>query len=259
MWVVGEQQLNSRLLMGTALFPSPEVMVDAIRASATEVVTVALRRQVPRDRAGEGFWELIRQLNVSILPNTAGCRTVQEAITTARMARELFATNWIKLEVIGDDYTLQPDPVALVEAARVLNQEGFEVFPYTTEDLIVAQRLVEAGCQIVMPWASPIGSGRGVMNPYLLKTLRARLPDTTLIVDAGIGRPSDAARVMELGFDGVLINSAIALAEDPVTMGEAFRAAVEAGRKGFRAGVMEPRETASPSTPVVGTPFWHLT
>ncbi len=259
MWVVGEQQLNSRLLMGTALFPSPEVMVDAIRASATEVVTVALRRQVPGDRAGEGFWELIRQLNVSILPNTAGCRTVQEAITTARMARELFATNWIKLEVIGDDYTLQPDPVALVEAARVLNQEGFEVFPYTTEDLIVAQRLVEAGCQIVMPWASPIGSGRGVMNPYLLKTLRARLPDTTLIVDAGIGRPSDAARVMELGFDGVLINSAIALAEDPVTMGEAFRAAVEAGRKGFRAGVMEPRETASPSTPVVGTPFWHLT
>ena len=259
MWVVGEQQLNSRLLMGTALFPSPEVMVDAIRASATEVVTVALRRQVPGDRAGEGFWELIRQLNVRILPNTAGCRTVQEAITTARMARELFATNWIKLEVIGDDYTLQPDPVALVEAARVLNQEGFEVFPYTTEDLIVAQRLVEAGCQIVMPWASPIGSGRGVMNPYLLKTLRARLPDTTLIVDAGIGRPSDAARVMELGFDGVLINSAIALAEDPVTMGEAFRAAVEAGRKGFRAGVMEPRETASPSTPVVGTPFWHLT
>lgn len=259
MWVVGEQQLNSRLLMGTALFPSPEVMVDAIRASATEVVTVALRRQVPGDRAGEGFWELIRQLNVSILPNTAGCRTVQEAITTARMARELFATNWIKLEVIGDDYTLQPDPVALVEAARVLNQEGFEVFPYTTEDLIVAQRLVEAGCQIVMPWASPIGSGRGVMNPYLLKTLRARLPDTTLIVDAGIGRPSDAARVMELGFDGVLINSAIALAENPVTMGEAFRAAVEAGRKGFRAGVMEPRETASPSTPVVGTPFWHLT
>ena len=259
MWVVGEQQLNSRLLMGTALFPSPEVMVDAIRASATEVVTVALRRQVPGDRAGEGFWELIRQLNVSILPNTAGCRTVQEAITTARMARELFATNWIKLEVIGDDYTLQPDPVALIEAARVLNQEGFEVFPYTTEDLIVAQRLVEAGCQIVMPWASPIGSGRGVMNPYLLKTLRARLPDTTLIVDAGIGRPSDAARVMELGFDGVLINSAIALAEDPVTMGEAFRAAVEAGRKGFRAGVMEPRETASPSTPVVGTPFWHLT
>lgn len=259
MWALGNQQLKNRLLMGTALFPSPEIMVDAIRASATEVVTVALRRQSPGDRAGEGFWELIRQLGVHILPNTAGCRTVQEAVTTARMARELFKTHWIKLEVIGDDYTLQPDPVALVEAARVLNQEGFEVFPYSTEDLIVAQRLVEAGCRIVMPWASPIGSGRGVMNPYLLKTLRARLPDTTLIVDAGIGRPSDAARVMELGFDGVLINSAIALADDPITMGEAFGTAVEAGRKGFHAGLMEPRETASPSTPVVGTPFWHHT
>ena len=259
MWTLGDQQLYNRLLMGTALFPSPDVMAEAIRASATEVVTVALRRQVPGDRAGEGFWELIRQLDVRVLPNTAGCHTVEEAVTTAQMARELFATHWIKLEVIGDDYTLQPDPVALVEAARVLNREGFEVFPYTTEDLIVAQRLVEAGCHIVMPWASPIGSGRGVMNPYLLKTLRARLPDTTLIVDAGIGRPSDAAHVMELGFDGVLINSAIALADDPVEMGMAFRTAVQAGRKGFEAGIMEPRETASPSTPVVGTPFWHRT
>ena len=259
MWTLGDQQLKNHLLMGTALFPSPDIMAEAIRASATEVVTVALRRQAPGDRAGEGFWELIRQLDVRVLPNTAGCRTVKEAITTAQMARELFATHWIKLEVIGDDYTLQPDPVALVEAARVLHREGFEVFPYTTEDLIVAQRLVEAGCRIVMPWASPIGSGRGVMNPYLLKTLRARLPDTTLIVDAGIGRPSDAARVMELGFDGVLINSAIALADDPVEMGMAFRTAVQAGRMGYEAGIMEPRETASPSTPVVGTPFWHRT
>lgn len=257
MLTLGNQQLSSRLLVGTALYPSPDSMVEAIRASAAEVVTVALRRQVPGERAGEGFWELIRQLGVHVLPNTAGCRTVKEAVTTAQMARELFATPWIKLEVIGDDYTLQPDPIALVEAARILYQEDFEVFAYTTEDLIVAQRLVEVGCRVVMPWASPIGSGRGLMNPYLLKTLRARLPDTTLIVDAGIGRPSDATRVMELGFDGVLINSALALADDPIMMGAAFRTAVEAGRKGFKAGIMEPRETASPSTPVVGTPFWH--
>jgi len=257
MWTLGDKQLQSRLLTGSALFPSPEVMGEAVRASAAQVVTVALRRQMQGDRSGEGFLDLIRQLDVQVLPNTAGCRSVNEAVTTARMARELFDTTWVKLEVIGDDYTLQPDPLALVEAARILCEEGFEVFPYTTEDLIVANRLLEAGCRVLMPWGSPIGSGRGLMNPYLLETLRSRLPEATLIVDAGIGKPSDAARAMELGYDGVLINSAIALAEDPVRMGEAFGKAVVAGRMGYEAGIMQRRDTASPSTPVVGTPFWH--
>ena len=257
MWSLGDRKLESRLLTGSALFPSPETMTSAIRASGSQVVTVALRRQMPAQKSGEGFWDLIRGLGVNVLPNTAGCRTVKEAVTTAQMARELFETPWVKLEVIGDDYTLQPDPLGLVEAAGILVEDGFEVFPYTTEDLVVANRLLEAGCRILMPWGSPIGSGRGLMNPYLLETLRARLPDATLIVDAGIGKPSDAARAMELGCDGVLINSAIALADDPVVMGEAFGKAVVAGRMGYEAGIMQQRETASPSTPVVGTPFWH--
>ncbi len=230
MWTLGDVELESRLLVGSALYPSPEIMTSAVRASGAQVVTVALRRQMPAQKSGEGFWDLIRRLDVHVLPNTAGCRTVKEAVATAQMARELFETSWIKLEVIGDDYTLQPDPLGLVEAAAILTREGFEVFPYTTEDLVVANRLLEAGCRILMPWGSPIGSGRGLMNPYLLETMRARLPDAMLIVDAGIGKPSDAARAMELGCDAVLINSAIALADEPVRMGEAFGKAVAAGR-----------------------------
>jgi thiazole synthase len=173
------------------------------------------------------------------------------------MAREIFNTPWIKLEVIGDDYTLQPDPVALIEAAARLVADGFEVFPYTTDDLVVAKRLMDVGCRILMPWAAPIGSGRGVMNPYALKTLRARLPEAILIVDAGLGKPSQAAQVMEMGFDGVLLNSAVALAEDPVTMARAFALGVESGRLGYEAGPMAEREMAVPSTPTLGTPFWH--
>jgi thiazole synthase len=178
-------------------------------------------------------------------------------VTTAELARELFGTPWIKLEVIGDDETLQPDVVALVEAAGILQRDGFEVFPYTTEDLSVANRLVDAGCRVVMPWASPIGSGQGITNRNALETLRARLPDVTLIVDAGLGAPSHAAEAMELGYDGVLLNTAIAKANDPVGMARAFALAVEAGRTGYEAGLMPPRDFASPSTPVVGTPFWH--
>lgn len=243
--------------MGSSLYPSPEVMSESISAGGAELVTVALRRQSPEQAAGSRFWSLIKELGVDVLPNTAGCRTAKEAITTAQMARELFETNWIKLEVIGDDYTLQPDTAALVEAASELIREGFEVLPYTTEDLIVAQRLVDAGCKVVMPWGSYIGSGQGMTNRFALKTLRARLPDTTLIVDAGLGRPSEAALAMEMGFDGVLVNSAIALARDPITMAEAFADAVVAGRMGYEAGLMQPRDMASPSTPTLGTPFWH--
>lgn len=256
-WELAGEMLDSRLLLGTAQYPSPDILRDAIRASGTNVVTVALRRQSPRDKAGERFWSLIREMDVRVLPNTAGCRTVNEAVTTAHMARELFDTPWIKLEVIGDDYTLQPDTAGLLEATRILLGEGFTVLPYTTEDLITAQRLVEAGCRVVMPWGSYIGSGQGLSNEFALRTLRARLPDTTLIVDAGLGRPSEAARAMELGFDGVLVNSAVALSAHPPGMAKAFAEAVHAGRAGYRAGFMPKRDMAAPSTPTMGTPFWH--
>jgi thiazole synthase len=257
MLTIAHRSFASRLIMGSALYPSPDIMAASIRAGGAEMVTVALRRQNPRDASGARFWELIKELGVQVLPNTAGCKTVREAVTTAQMAREIFGTHLIKLEVIGDDYTLQPDTAALVEATRILIADGFEVLPYTTEDLITAQRLVEAGCNVVMPWGSYIGSGQGLVNAFALKTLRARLPNTTLVVDAGLGKPSEAARAMEMGFDAVLVNSAIALARDPATMARAFGEAVRAGRSAFEAGLMQPRDLASPSTPIVGTPFWH--
>jgi len=249
--------IASRLLIGTALYPSPAIMEEAIRASGAEIVTVSLRREAGGGKAGDAFWKIISSLGIKVLPNTAGCRTVRDAVTTAQMARELFGTAWVKLEVIGDDETLQPDVVGLVEAADILIRDGFEVFPYCTEDLTVVGRLIDVGCQVVMPWASPIGSAKGLLNPYLLKTLRGRFPDIPMIIDAGLGAPSHAALALEMGFDAVLLNTAIAKAADPVAMARAFRLAVEAGRTGFEAGLMEPRDFASPSTPVVGTPFWH--
>lgn len=247
----------SRLLVGTALYPSPAIMQQAIRASGAEIVTVSVRREAGGGKAGHAFWSLIREFDVTVLPNTAGCRTVREAVVTAQLARELFATSWIKLEVIADDETLQPDAVGLVEAAAILVKDGFEVFPYCTEDLGVALRLVDVGCRVIMPWAALIGSGRGIINRDALKLLRARLPEVTLVIDAGLGAPSHAADAMELGYDAVLLNTAIAKAADPVAMAKAFRLAVEAGRLAHTAGLMGPRDFASPSTPVVGTPFWH--
>lgn len=254
MWTLAGREFKSRLLLGTARYPSPESLRDAVQRSGAEIVTVALRRQAAGD--GRKFWDLLRAMNVAILPNTAGCRSAAEAVTTARLARELFGTNWVKLETVGDEYTLQSDPFALVEAATTLIAEGFEVFPYTTDDLVVAERLVAAGCRIIMPWASPIGSAQGIINPQALKTLRARLPNITLIVDAGLGAPSHAAAAMEMGFDGVLLNTAISLANDPPAMAEAFAKAVDAGRMGFNAGLIPPRDFATPSTPTMGLPFW---
>ena len=245
-------ELSSRLLLGTARYPSPKVLVDAIKASQAEVVTVSLRREAGSERSGQGFWSIIRSLGVRVLPNTAGCHSVKEAVTTAHMARELFDTPWIKLEVIRDDETLQPDVFGLVEAAKVLNEEGFEVFPYTTEDLSVADRLVEAGCRVLMPWGAPIGSARGLNNVYGLKAMRAHCPDIPLVVDAGLGVPSHAAAAMELGYDAVLLNTAVAEAGDPIAMAKAFALAIEAGRMAFAARPMEPRDMAVPSTPVFG-------
>ncbi len=246
---------ESRLLLGTAQYPSPALLADAVRASGAGLVTVALRRESGDRRAGQDFWSLITELGVRVLPNTAGCHSVKEAVTTAQMAREVFATEWLKLEVVGDNDTLQPDVFGLVEAARILVGEGFKVLPYTTDDLVVADRLLEAGCQVLMPWGAPIGSGRGLNNVYGLRALRAHFPDVPLIVDAGIGLPSHAAAAMELGYDAVLLNTAVAKAGDPVAMAAAFAKAVEAGRQGYLADPMEPRDMAAPSTPTLGQAF----
>src|ERR1700731_3302770 len=215
-------ELRSRLLLGTSRYPSPAVLAEAVKASRSEVVTVSLRRESSGDRAGQGFWSLVRDLGVRVLPNTAGCHSAKEAVTTAHMAREVFGTSWIKLEIIGEDDTLQPDVFGLAASARILCAEGFEVFPYTTEDLVVAERLLAAGCRVLMPWGAPIGSGRGLNNLFGLKALRAHFPEVPLVIDAGIGVPSHAAQAMELGFDAVLINTAVAQAADPVRMPEAF-------------------------------------
>ncbi|WP_299935613.1 thiazole synthase [uncultured Nitratireductor sp.] len=246
------ETLTSRLLLGTAQYPSPAIMAEAVRASACDIVTVSLRRETAGNRTGGQFWELIRELGVRVLPNTAGCHSVKEAVTTAQMARELFGTDWIKLEVIGHHDTLQPDVFGLVEAARILSAEGFRVFPYTTDDLVVAERLLDAGCEVLMPWCAPIGSARGPVNVDGLRAIRAHFPDIPLIVDAGLGRPSHAAMVMELGFDAVLLNTAVAKAGDPAAMAAAFAGAAEAGHVAFRAGPLEPRDMAVPSTPIIG-------
>ncbi|MDI7862081.1 thiazole synthase [Rhizobiaceae bacterium n13] len=244
--------ISSRLLLGTARYPSPAVLAEAIRRSETRIVTVSLRRETASGKTGGVFFEMIRDLGVRVLPNTAGCHSVSEAVLTAKMAREVFATNWIKLEVIGHHDTLQPDVFSLVEAARILTAEGFEVFPYTTDDLVVAEKLLEAGCKVLMPWCAPIGSAAGPLNLTALRTLRGHFPDVPLIVDAGIGRPSHAATVMELGYDAVLLNTAVAGASDPAAMAGAFARAVEAGHEAYHAGMLEPRDMAVPSTPVIG-------
>ena len=230
-------ELSSRLLLGTAQYPSPAILCEAIAAAKASIITVSLRRA---------------SLGLHILPNTAGCHTVKEAVTTARMARDVFGTNWIKLEVIGNHDTLQPDVFALVEAARILCADGFDVFPYTTDDLIVGEHLLDAGCKVLMPWCAPIGSAQGPQNIHALRAYCGHFPDIALIVDAGIGRPSHATQIMELGFDGVLLNTAVANANDPVGMAKAFAKAIDAGRQGFLSGLLEPRDVAVPSTPVIG-------
>jgi thiazole synthase len=248
---LGGRTWGSRLIIGTGGFRSLEDMERALRASATEIVTVALRRVDPL--AQGSVLELIDRLGLFALPNTAGCYTARDAIRTAHLAREAFETDWIKLEVIGDDRTLFPDAVELVEAAEVLVDEGFTVLPYTNDDPILARRLEDAGCAAVMPLGSPIGSGAGIRNPYNVRIMveRAGVP---VILDAGIGTASDAALAMELGCDGVLLASSIARAEDPERMAVAMRKAVEAGYEARRAGRIPQRLHAEPSTPTSGIP-----
>ena len=253
------ESFDSRLMLGTSRYPSPRVMQQAMRTAQPAMVTASLRRQgAVSAEASKGFWELLKEAGIPVLPNTAGCHSPQEVITTAQMAREVFSTDWIKLELIGDDYTMQPDTLQLVQVAATLLKDGFKVLPYCTEDLVLCKRLVDVGCQAVMPWAAPIGTGKGPINPYAMRMLRERL-EVPMIVDAGLGLPSHACQVLEWGYDAVLLNTAVALATDPVAMAGAFAKAVQAGRSAYLSGAMSEQDAAQPSTPVMGTPFWHQT
>ncbi len=249
-------QKRSKLYLGTAGYPSPDILAKSIEAAQPGMLTVSLRRESSAGK-GQEFWNIIKGFDIPILPNTAGCHSPSEAITTAQMAREVFETNRIKLEVIGDDYTLQPDPYGLLLAAEELIKLGFEVYPYMTDDLVLATKLADLGCDVLMPWGAPIGSGRGLNNPYALKILRDRFPNKTLVVDAGIGAPSHAAAAMELGYDAVLLNTAVSKAGDPVKMAGAFANAVKAGRDAYLSGIIAPQENADASTPMIDKPFWH--
>lgn len=257
MWQIGGETLRNRLFLGSAGYPTPKIFVDAVSSAAVEVVTVSLTR-AKLDNSGQSgnqFYSFLKDLKCHILPNTAGCYSSKEAINTAKLAREIFKTNWIKLEVITDDYTLQPHCLELLKATETLVKDGFIVFPYCTDDLVICQELVNLGCNIIMPMASPIGSGQGILNPYNLTLLRDRLPKTNLIIDAGIGRPSHATMAMELGFDGILLNTAVSNAIDPVTMAQAFNHALKAGRLAYEGGMMPKRDFATQSTPYFNRPF----
>src|SRR5712672_4310352 len=241
---------HSRIIIGTGKYRTFDEMKTAHRASGAEMVTVAVRR-VPLDRSSESFLDHLDP-SLQLLPNTAGCYTADEAIRTARLAREALGTEWIKLEVIGDQTTLFPDNEQTLAAARTLVKEGFVVLPYFTDDLIMAKKLLDAGCPAVMPLAAPIGSGLGIQNPANLRIMREQLPDAIIIVDAGVGTASDAAIAMELGADAVLMNTAIAEAEDSAGMAEAMKLAIQAGRLAYTSGRMSKRLYASASSPLGG-------
>lgn len=250
-------ELFSRLFIGSALYPSPQVMKESIQTSGAEVVTVSVSRQNPAQSGGDSFWNIIKGLNIHLLPNTAGCYSVKDAVNMAKMSREIFQTDWIKLELVGDDYNLQPDPIDLVKGTEILLNDGFKVLPYCTDDLVIARHLVELGCEVLMPWGSPIGTGKGILNPYALQAIRDRYPETTLVVDSGIGLPSHAVTAMEMGVDAILLNTAIAHANNPQLMAQSFKQAVESGRLAYRAGPMAEQLSAQPSTPTIDSPFWH--
>jgi thiazole synthase len=248
---IAGREFGSRLIVGTGKYETNQVMVDAIRASGADMVTVAVRR-VDLDRTKEeGILHHLNPEEFFLLPNTAGCYTAEDAIRYARLARAAGFSDFLKLEVIGDERTLVPDVAATLEAAKILVEEGFKVMAYTNDDLVTALRLEDAGCAAVMPLASPIGSGLGVVNPFFIREIKRRL-EVPVIVDAGVGTASDACITMEQGVDGVLMNTAIAAADDPVAMAEAMKLGTRAGRLAFLAGRMEAREIAVPSSPAKG-------
>src|SRR5579864_7868763 len=249
---IAGRQFRSRLIVGTGKYRTFQEMQRCHEATGAEMVTVAVRRVNLTDRSKESLLDYIDRSKMFILPNTAACYTADDAIRTARLAREVGLSNWVKLEVIGDEKTLYPDNAGLVEATRVLAKEGFVVLPYTNDDVVNARRLIDAGAAAVMPLAAPIGSGMGVQNPANLRILREMITTVPMIVDAGVGTASDAAVAMELGADGILMNTAIAAAEDAERMARAMRLAVEAGRLAYEAGRMPKKLYASASSPLVG-------
>jgi thiazole synthase len=249
-WQLAGLSLRSRLIVGTSRYPSLQIMLDALQASGTEMVTVALRR-VSVGAETENLYQILKDRGYQILPNTAGCYTVKDAVLTAQLAREALGTSLIKLELIADDETSLPDVEHLLEAARILTKDGFSVLPYTTDDPIAAQKLQDLGCPAVMPLAAPIGSGLGIRNAHNLQLIRSRVR-VPVIVDAGVGTASDVAVAFELGCDGVLLNSAIARAQEPVRMARAVRHAALAGREALLAGRMPRRLLADPTSPLVG-------
>ena len=250
--VIGDHSFSSRILVGTSRYPNPQVMLDALEATGTELVTVAIRRVNIENPAPESHLDLLHRGGYEVLPNTAGCYTAREAVLTARLAREALGTDLLKLEVIGDDETLMPDVEQLLDAAKTLVDDGFTVLAYANDDPITCRKLADLGCAAVMPLGSPIGSGMGIVNPYNLRIIREMIEDTPLIVDAGIGTASDAVTAMELGYDGILVNTAIAQAQHPVDMGHAMRKAVEAGRSAHRAGRIPRRLYAEASSSMEG-------
>jgi thiazole synthase len=249
---IAGRTFRSRLMIGTGKYRSFQEMARCHEASGAEVVTVAVRRVNISDRSKESLLDYVDRSKYFILPNTAGCYNVEEAVRTARLAREALETDWVKLEVIGDQQTLYPDTAGLIEATRILVKDGFIVLPYTSDDLIVARRLIDVGASAVMPLGAPIGSGMGIQNPASLRILREMITDVPLIVDAGVGTASDACVAMELGYDGVLLNTAVAEAEDAERMARAMGLAVEAGRLAALAGRMPRRLYASASSPLAG-------
>ena len=248
---IGRYHLSSRLILGSGKYKTLELMRQCLEVSGASMVTVAIRRVNIQDRSEASFWSFIPK-DMMILPNTAGCYNLQDALRTARLARELLETDLVKLEVLGDPQTLLPDTEVLLEATKVLVKEGFTVLPYTSDDPIVARKLVDLGAAAVMPLAAPIGSGQGILNPLNIRFIRDSIKSVPVIVDAGVGTASDAAEAMELGVDGLLMNTAIAEAKDPFKMAQAMRLATEAGRLAFLAGRMGRRDTAAPSSPVQG-------
>ncbi len=250
--VIAGKEFHSRVMLGTGKYPNYQVMAEAHRRAETEIITLAVRRINLTDRSKESLLDYIDLKKYTLLPNTAGCYNTQDAIRTAHLAREALDTNWIKLEVIGDEKTLYPDNEGLVEATKVLVKEGFVVLPYFNDDLIVARKLIDAGAAAVMPLAAPIGSGLGIQNFTTMRILRECVTTVPIIVDAGVGTASDVAIAMELGMDGVLLNTAVAEAKDPGAMAEAMGLAVRAGRLAYLAGRMPRRLYASASSPLEG-------
>lgn len=256
--VIYNKVFNNRLFMGTAYYPSLDIMKKSISIANPSMITASIKRQTAQNKENaKQFWQYLKELKIPILPNTAGCTSVDEAINTAYMAKEIFNTDWIKLELIGDDLTLCPNNLKLIEATKILLENKFKVMPYCTEDLIVCKKLVDLGCEVIMPWAAPIGTGIGPINEYGLKNLRKFLPSVKIIIDAGIGLPSHVVKLMEFGMDGILLNTAIAKSCNPIKMSKSMLFAIKSGRLAYESIPMEQKKEFHFSTIMLDKPFWN--